>query len=99
HLCSYERPRTEGDMTNPTAQVVAAAWYEDPSDPELVRWWNGIAWTDHTQAKPASASSTPDIEQLSPAAGHDAGHDRASAVSTTPGGAAPITMSAQMLGW
>ncbi|MFE4196543.1 DUF2510 domain-containing protein [Paenarthrobacter sp. NPDC056912] len=22
-------------------------WYPDPSDPRLVRWWDGVAWTAH----------------------------------------------------
>jgi|GEM_PF-1612381 len=39
-------------MTDQATRVVPAGWYEDPSDPGKVRWWNGIAWTDHTQPKP-----------------------------------------------
>lgn len=39
-------------MTDQAIRVVPAGWYEDPSDPGQVRWWNGIAWTDHTQPKP-----------------------------------------------
>ena len=39
-------------MTDQATRVVPAGWYEDPSDQSQVRWWNGIAWTDHTQAKP-----------------------------------------------
>lgn len=39
-------------MTDQATRVVPAGWYEDPSDASLVRWWNGIAWTDHTQPKP-----------------------------------------------
>src|SRR6218665_1822524 len=39
-------------MTDQATRVVPAGWYEDPSDSSQVRWWNGIAWTDHTQAKP-----------------------------------------------
>lgn len=42
-------------MTDQATQVVPAGWYEDPSNPDIVRWWNGIAWTDHTQPKPDSA--------------------------------------------
>ncbi len=50
-----EPERTEEEVVRVTDQairVVPAGWYEDPSDPGQVRWWNGIAWTDHTQAKP-----------------------------------------------
>lgn len=25
-----------------------AAWYPDPSDPALARYWDGTAWTSHT---------------------------------------------------
>ncbi len=39
-------------VTDQAIRVVPAGWYEDPSDSTQVRWWNGIAWTDHTQAKP-----------------------------------------------
>lgn len=39
-------------MTDQATRVVPAGWYEDPSDAEQVRWWNGINWTDHTQDKP-----------------------------------------------
>lgn len=42
-------------MTDQATQVVPAGWYEDPSSPDIVRWWNGIAWTDHTQPKPDGA--------------------------------------------
>ncbi|MFT4030602.1 MAG: DUF2510 domain-containing protein [Protaetiibacter sp.] len=39
-------------MTDQATRVVPAGWYEDPSDSGQVRWWNGIAWTDHTRARP-----------------------------------------------
>ena len=32
-----------------------ANWYADPSDPTMVRYWDGSAWTGHTQAKPQPA--------------------------------------------
>jgi hypothetical protein len=35
-------------------RVVPAGWYEDPASTSRVRWWNGLAWTDHTAAKPAN---------------------------------------------
>jgi len=43
-------------------RVVPAGWYEDPSDASLVRWWNGIAWTDHTQPKP-DLDGTAELEE------------------------------------
>ena len=44
-------------MTSQETRVTAAGWYENPADASEVRWWNGIAWTDHTQAKPSAAST------------------------------------------
>lgn len=32
---------------------VAPSWYPDPSDPRLLRYWDGLQWTAHTS--PASA--------------------------------------------
>jgi hypothetical protein len=35
-----------------------SGWYPDPYGmPELLRWWDGAAWTDHTYAEPVSAAS------------------------------------------
>lgn len=31
-----------------SSQAIAAGWYADPSDPANWRWWDGVAWTDHT---------------------------------------------------
>ena len=28
-------------------------WYADPSDSQLLRWWNGTEWSDHTQPMPS----------------------------------------------
>lgn len=36
-----------------------AGWYEDPQDAANVRWWDGIGWTDHTQARPSEHPSVP----------------------------------------
>jgi hypothetical protein len=43
-------------MTDRAIRVVPAGWYEDPADPARVRWWNGVSWTEHTNAKPGSVS-------------------------------------------
>lgn len=40
-------------MTDQATRVVPAGWYEDPASPAHVRWWNGLAWTEHTALKPA----------------------------------------------
>lgn len=29
-------------------------WYDDRSDPRLIRWWDGHGWTAHTQPKPGA---------------------------------------------
>jgi len=51
-------------VTDQATRVVPAGWYEDPSDSSQVRWWNGIAWTDHTQEKPdAAAGETATLEE------------------------------------
>jgi hypothetical protein len=43
-----------------------ANWYADPSDPAMVRYWDGAAWTDHTQAGPQQAFQ-PTQQPLAPA--------------------------------
>jgi hypothetical protein len=29
----------------------APNWYQDPQDPAMLRWWDGQAWTPHTQPR------------------------------------------------
>ncbi|MEO8529532.1 MAG: DUF2510 domain-containing protein [Pseudolysinimonas sp.] len=41
-------------MTYEATRVVAAGWYEDPASSAHVRWWNGLAWTEHTTLKPTA---------------------------------------------
>ena len=39
----------------------AEGWYPDPENDEMIRWWDGTAWTEHRQAKPVeSATGTSD---------------------------------------
>ncbi|CAN5140393.1 hypothetical protein BH11ACT3_BH11ACT3_18020 [soil metagenome] len=40
-------------------RVVPAGWYQDPASAALVRWWNGVTWTEHTAEKP---TITPNVE-------------------------------------
>lgn len=42
-------------MTDP-----APNWYPDPADPDQLRWWDGQAWTQHTQP------ATPQTPQQAP---------------------------------
>lgn len=37
---------------------VAAGWYPDPENGSLVRWWDGAAWTSHTQPRLPSANGS-----------------------------------------
>jgi hypothetical protein len=39
-------------LTDQAIRVVPAGWYEDPASSAHVRWWNGLAWTEHTALKP-----------------------------------------------
>ena len=41
-------------MTDQATRVVPAGWYDDPASPTRVRWWNGIAWTEHVADKPSA---------------------------------------------
>lgn len=41
-------------MTDQATRVVPAGWYEDPASTAHVRWWNGLAWTEHTTLKPTA---------------------------------------------
>lgn len=43
----------------------AAGWYADPSTPGTMRWWDGVQWTEHTQAGAQTpAASTPQMVAL-----------------------------------
>lgn len=60
-------------MTDQAIRVVPAGWYEDPASSAHVRWWNGLAWTEHTALKP-----TPAPQPVTPAyAQHDDGYGTA----------------------
>lgn len=39
----------------PTPDLPDAAWYYDPGDPALLRYWDGCRWTDHTTPVPSAA--------------------------------------------
>jgi len=41
------------------AKVVPAGWYDDPASRRKVRWWNGVAWTEHVATKPGYESDDP----------------------------------------
>lgn len=50
-------------MTDQAIRVVPAGWYEDPASSAHVRWWNGLAWTEHTNLKPAAAPQPQPVAQ------------------------------------
>lgn len=61
----------------PEPQPIAAApvemapwgWYPDPEGSQMLRWWNGTAWTDQLESprpevQPASGYSTQNLQVL-----------------------------------
>lgn len=44
-------------MTDQATRVVPAGWYQDPAAPDHVRWWNGLAWTEHIREKPTPSQT------------------------------------------
>ena len=40
--------REAGPGYPPGTRLPPAGWHPDPDDPQLLRWWNGSRWTDHT---------------------------------------------------
>jgi hypothetical protein len=63
---SHQMPRPQGGEGRPptvagpvpgssagaASAKAVAGWYADPSDPGLLRWWNGGEWTARTAARP-----------------------------------------------
>lgn len=37
--------------------VPGPGWYPDPAEASHVRWWSGVAWTDHRAPKQAAAAA------------------------------------------
>lgn len=50
-------------MTDQAIRVVPAGWYEDPASSAHVRWWNGLAWTEHTTLKPTEPPRPQVVQQ------------------------------------
>ena len=44
-------------MSDPNTPTPPPNWYPDPHDPKRLRYWDGVAWTDHFA--PASPSASP----------------------------------------
>lgn len=45
-----------------------SGWYDDPSSPDMLRYWDGVTWTNHTAPKksPTAAQSTIGLPQAQP---------------------------------
>jgi hypothetical protein len=50
-------------VTDQATRVVSAGWYQDPASSVQVRWWNGVAWTEHVREKPTASPITETTEQ------------------------------------
>lgn len=73
-------------MTDQATRVVPAGWYQDPALEEQVRWWNGLAWTEHVREKPtAAAASASNLTVVTTASstGATAGTSTATVVETS----------------
>ncbi len=71
-------------MTDQVTRIVPAGWYEDPASPMHVRWWNGLAWTEHTAVKPPAPPAPTPVPVAAPAVADPAS---VATVPTTVGGA------------
>lgn len=72
-------------MTDQTTNQPPAGWYPNPQDSAQSRWWDGHAWTDHTNATPPATvvpSMAPPAPPTAPAAMPDSGQQFD---STSPG--------------
>jgi len=45
-------------VTDQATRVVSAGWYQDPASSVQVRWWNGLAWTEHVREKPTTSPAS-----------------------------------------
>ena len=62
-----------------------SGWYDDPSNPDMLRYWDGVTWTNHTAPRksPTASQSTiglPQQGQVPP----DAGTSQGAPTPTTP---------------
>lgn len=39
--------------------MAQAGWYDDPTDPGAMRWWDGVAWSTSTQVRPEPVVAVP----------------------------------------
>ena len=70
-------------MTDQATRVVPAGWYQDPATPEQVRWWNGLAWTEHVREKPGAQASSAGAQDVIRTTSTDAGATAQATVTET----------------
>ncbi|WP_076259193.1 RDD family protein [Intrasporangium flavum] len=73
-----------------------SGWYDDPSNPDMLRYWDGVTWTNHTAPKksPTAPQST-----IGRPYGADAGTDATGAAAPTQPGAPTPTTPMPQGGW
>jgi uncharacterized RDD family membrane protein YckC len=69
-----------------------SGWYDDPSNPEMLRYWDGVMWSSHTA--PKKSPTLPQDTGLPPQAGSDS-----TGAAATQGGPMPTTPMPQGSGW
>src|SRR6478735_2174737 len=70
-----------------------SGWYDDPSSPEMLRYWDGVMWTSHTT--PKKSPTLPQSSGLPP----QAASSDATGAAATQGGPTPTTPMPQGSGW
>jgi hypothetical protein len=58
----------------PVAPAVPANWYHDPTAPGVMRYWDGVQWTEHRHAAtPLATATVYNTVQVRGGGGSDAG--------------------------
>src|SRR5215203_12372 len=70
-----------------------SGWYDDPSNPEMLRYWDGVMWTSHTAPK-----KSPTLPHGTGVPPRGAGSD-ATGAAATQGVPTPTTPMPQGSGW
>ena len=55
-------------MTTIDDIAAPAAWYPDPGNDPVLRWWDGSSWTAHTREAASNAQADAPVGQVQPAA-------------------------------
>ena len=43
-----------------------AGWYDDPQNPDNLRYWDGVTWTQHTTTRVSPTASQSTIGRVDP---------------------------------